>query len=259
MEQLGDTPGEDDYKEYGSQAIIIRRNNGSISIISKQKFMGDRPLAEMNLGNPKTSNNSEELLLSSITKKPIVFSQRGGNVNIEIDEDDNLIIFSEKSFILQLKEFLLSFQNIDIKTEDLDIKANKTVIDSTEKIDTKTQEYRLDSETTEINSSKEITLSSPVVKIGEIYQEGEEFEEFQIGVEYESVLTEMKFRKWWNSELKPVLEYLKSYIDDKYNNHIHVTPSGNSKPPIGYEGNGSKMDSGTTANKITGSQTLKAL
>jgi len=92
-----------------------------------------------------------------------------------------------------------------------------------------------------------------------IWNKGEEFEEFQIGVEYESVLTEMKFRKWWNSELKPVLEYLKSYIDDKYNNHIHVTPSGNSEPPIGYEGNGSKMDSGTTANKITGSQTLKTL
>lgn len=261
MEQLGDTVGGDDYKEFGTQAKIIRRLNGSISIISKDKFMGDKPLVEINLGNVPISENSEERRKSDITKKPLIFNIRAGNVKFEIDEDDNIIVFSEKQFLLQLKEFLLTFENFDLLSENIDIKSDKYNLDSAEEINEKTQNYKLETETAKINAQSEVVISAPVIKIGELFQEGEEFEGMKIGEDYETVMTVARFRKWWNGELKPVFEYLKTYIDTIYNNHTHTgvtTGEGTSLTPV-QKGSGNKMDTGLTASKVTGAQTLKTI
>lgn len=221
----------------------------------------DKKLSGFIIGKPKVSEFSNEVVLSE-KDKPIVLRIYGKDVDIDIDNDNNLIINNINSLIMRGKDMIEEFESSDeTYSKDKTIKCLKYFLESLESISIVSKQILLSSKQIQINASEKLELFSKDIKLGSL--ETTELPDDEENYDYDYVLTQKKFGRWWKNIIKPFIDKITD-LENKYNNHRHnvfgnITGSASEisiNTLLDFE---SVNESASTTESLVSSQTTKTI
>lgn len=237
--------------DYKGRVLLQAKQSSSTSNL--------RSAALFILGNPEAGEQEFESFTSTsnITGHYLssLFDSSTGS-RIETDVKGNMVIECIEKLIFVAKQLSQVLENFQVTaTQDINLASLKATLKASESILMSAEFIGVSGNTAVVNATQSLKLLSSNILLGTVTNDFEDNE--KVG---DSLVTITKFGNWWEATLKPLVEELQLFIT-RYNEHVHLTPSGMSERPlIPFElSSDDILSKAETTEKLKSSRTVRAI
>jgi hypothetical protein len=218
----------------------------------------EKKTAGLIIGKPKPSEFSTSVVESE-SNNPVIIKLYSKDIDIDFDLDNNIYINNVNNLITRGKNLVNELETSDENiSKDKNIKCLRFFLESLETISLTTKKMAISTEILNLTASDKFKLTSRDIQLGSLEDLDGIDKEDEENIEYDFVLSNRKFSRWWTNILEPFMSKVTEFMT-KYDTHTH---GGTVPPPLGNDmiKDFKKInDEASSSEKLISSKTTKVI